>query len=75
MHYARFRDPAGSIREGTYDPDADTVAFGGDEYALDDPAIDVLRRRTRRRSSVSGETTPTTRPNSETTCRTGRSSS
>lgn len=42
MHHARFRDPAGSIREGTYDPESDTVAFGGDEYALDDPAIDVL---------------------------------
>ncbi|MUW15604.1 2-hydroxyhepta-2,4-diene-1,7-dioate isomerase [Halorubrum sp. CBA1125] len=42
MHHARFRDPAGSIREGTYDPEADTVAFGGDEYAFDDPAIDVL---------------------------------
>ncbi|MFW6317686.1 MAG: fumarylacetoacetate hydrolase family protein [Halorubrum sp.] len=42
MHHARFRDPAGSIREGTYDPATDTVAFGGDEYALDDPAIDVL---------------------------------
>ncbi|WP_435073667.1 fumarylacetoacetate hydrolase family protein [Halorubrum sp. HHNYT27] len=42
MHRARFRDPAGSIREGTYDPEGDTVAFGGDEYALDDPAIDVL---------------------------------
>ena len=42
MHHARFRDPAGSVREGTYDPETDTVAFGGDEYALDDPAIDVL---------------------------------
>jgi len=42
MHHARFRDPAGSIREGTYDPESDAVAFGGDEYALDDPAIDVL---------------------------------
>ncbi|TKX79636.1 fumarylacetoacetate hydrolase family protein [Halorubrum sp. SD626R] len=42
MHRARFRDPAGSIREGTYDPESDAVAFGGDEYALDDPAIDVL---------------------------------
>jgi len=42
MHHARFRDPAGSIREGTYDPDSDTVAFAGEEYALDDPAIDVL---------------------------------
>ncbi|MWV65612.1 2-hydroxyhepta-2,4-diene-1,7-dioate isomerase [Halorubrum sp. JWXQ-INN 858] len=42
MHYARFRDPAGSVREGTYDPDAGTVAFGGEEYALDDDAIDVL---------------------------------
>lgn len=42
MHHARFRDPAGSVREGTYDPESDTVAFGGDEYALDDPAIDVL---------------------------------
>jgi len=42
MHNARFRDPAGSIREGTYDPESDTVAFGGEEYALDDPAIDVL---------------------------------
>mgnify|MGYP005863743517 CR=1 FL=1 len=42
MHYARFRDPAGSVRKGPYDPDADTVSFGNDEYALDDPAIDVL---------------------------------
>ena len=42
MHHARFRDPAGSVREGTYDPESDTVAFGGDEYALDNPAIDVL---------------------------------
>jgi 2-keto-4-pentenoate hydratase/2-oxohepta-3-ene-1,7-dioic acid hydratase in catechol pathway len=42
MHHVRFRDPAGSIREGTYDPESDTVAFGGDEYALSDPAIDVL---------------------------------
>ena len=42
MHRARFRDPAGSIREGTYDPQTDTVAFAGEEYALDDPAIDVL---------------------------------
>ncbi|GAB7008356.1 fumarylacetoacetate hydrolase family protein [Halorubrum trueperi] len=42
MHRARFRDPAGSIREGTYDPASDTVAFAGEEYALDDPEIDVL---------------------------------
>ena len=42
MHRVRFRDPAGSIREGTYDPASDTVAFAGDEYALDSPAIDVL---------------------------------
>ena len=42
MHHVRFRDPAGSIREGTYDPETDTVAFGGEAYALDDPAIDVL---------------------------------
>ena len=42
MHHARFRDPAGSLREGTYDPETDTVAFAGDEHALDDPAIDVL---------------------------------
>jgi 2-keto-4-pentenoate hydratase/2-oxohepta-3-ene-1,7-dioic acid hydratase in catechol pathway len=42
MHHVRFRDPAGSIREGAYDPETDTVAFAGDEYALDDPAIDVL---------------------------------
>ena len=42
MHHARFRDPAGSIREGTYDPETETVAFAGEEYALDDPAIDVL---------------------------------
>jgi len=42
MHHVRFRDPAGSIREGTYDPETDTVAFAGDEYALDGPAIDVL---------------------------------
>jgi len=42
MHHARFRDPAGSIREGSYDPETDTVAFGSEEYALDDPEIDVL---------------------------------
>ena len=42
MHRVRFRDPAGSIREGAYDPESGTVAFGDDEYALDDPAIDVL---------------------------------
>ena len=42
MHHVRFRDPAGSVREGSYDPDSDTVAFGGDEYALDDESIDVL---------------------------------
>ena len=42
MHYARFRDPAGSVREGRYDPETETVAFGGDEYAFDDPTIDVL---------------------------------
>ena len=42
MYRARFRDPAGSIREGGYDPDSDVVSFGNDEYALDDPAIDVL---------------------------------
>ena len=42
MHYARFRDPGGSVRQGRYDPATETVAFGGDEYAFDDPAIDVL---------------------------------
>ncbi|GAB7089924.1 fumarylacetoacetate hydrolase family protein [Halorubrum luteum] len=42
MHHVRFRDPAGSVREGSYDPDSGTVAFGDDEYALDDDAIDVL---------------------------------
>jgi len=42
MYRARFRDPAGSIRDGEYDPATDTVAFGGDEYALSDPDIDVL---------------------------------
>ncbi|MFC6753028.1 fumarylacetoacetate hydrolase family protein [Halorubrum tibetense] len=42
MYHARFRDPAGSVREGRYDPDSDTVAFGDDEYALDHPEIDVL---------------------------------
>jgi 2-keto-4-pentenoate hydratase/2-oxohepta-3-ene-1,7-dioic acid hydratase in catechol pathway len=42
MHYARFRDPAGSVREGRYDPETETVAFGDDEYAFDDPTIDVL---------------------------------
>ncbi|WP_430505078.1 fumarylacetoacetate hydrolase family protein [Haloparvum sp. PAK95] len=40
MHTARFRDPAGSVREGTYDTDTETVAFGGEEYALDE--VDVL---------------------------------
>ncbi len=42
MHHVRFRDPAGAVREGTYDPETGTVAFGGDEYALDGDAIDVL---------------------------------
>ena len=42
MYRARFRDPAGSIREGEYDPATDTVAFGGEAYGLSDPAIDVL---------------------------------
>ena len=42
MYRARFRDPAGSIRDGEYDPDTDSVAFGGEEYALDDPDVDVL---------------------------------
>ncbi|MFD1571761.1 fumarylacetoacetate hydrolase family protein [Halorubrum laminariae] len=42
MHRVRFRDPAGSIREGTYDPASDTVAFADEEYALDSPEIDVL---------------------------------
>ena len=42
MHHARFRDPAGTVREGTYDPDTETVAFGGEEYAVDDDAIDLL---------------------------------
>ncbi|SDF75670.1 2-keto-4-pentenoate hydratase/2-oxohepta-3-ene-1,7-dioic acid hydratase (catechol pathway) [Halorubrum xinjiangense] len=42
MYRARFRDPAGSIREGEYDPASDTVAFGGEEYALSAPEIDVL---------------------------------
>ena len=42
MYRARFRDPAGSIREGSYDPESDVVSFGDDEYVLDDPAIDVL---------------------------------
>lgn len=42
MYHARFRDPAGSIRNGTYDPETDTVEFAGEEYGLDDPSIDVL---------------------------------
>ena len=42
MYRARFRDPAGSIREGEYDPESETVAFGGEEYAIDDTEIDVL---------------------------------
>ena len=42
MYHARFRDPAGSVREGRYDPDSDTVSFGNDEYAFDDPQIDLL---------------------------------
>jgi len=40
MHRMRFRDPAGSVREGRYDPETDTVAFGGEEYAVGD--VDVL---------------------------------
>jgi 2-keto-4-pentenoate hydratase/2-oxohepta-3-ene-1,7-dioic acid hydratase in catechol pathway len=42
MHYARFRDPAGSVRDGTYDPDTETVSFSDDEYAIDDPNISML---------------------------------
>ncbi|WP_418282961.1 fumarylacetoacetate hydrolase family protein [Halorubrum sp. DTA98] len=42
MHHVRFRDPAGSVREGTYDPPTDTVTFGNSVYDLDDDAIDVL---------------------------------
>ncbi len=42
MYHARFRDPAGSVRRGPYDPDDHTVSFGNDEYAFDDPEIDVL---------------------------------
>ena len=42
MHHVRFRDPAGAVREGTYDPETEAVAFAGETYALDDDAIDVL---------------------------------
>jgi len=42
MYRARFRDPAGSVRVGEYTPESDTVAFGDTEYALSDPAVDVL---------------------------------
>ena len=42
MHYARFRDPAGSIRQGTFDPDAETVSFGGTTDDVDDPEVDIL---------------------------------
>ena len=42
MHYARFRDPAGSVRRGRYDPDSDTVSVGGDVFSFDDADIDVL---------------------------------
>ncbi len=34
MRYARFRDPAGAVRRGTYHPDANAVSFGGDQYDL-----------------------------------------
>lgn len=42
MHYARFRDPAGSVRRGTFDPAANTVSFGGTTYDIENPDIDVL---------------------------------
>ena len=37
MRYARFRDPTGAVRRGTYH--GDSVAFGGDEYALDEVTL------------------------------------
>jgi 2-keto-4-pentenoate hydratase/2-oxohepta-3-ene-1,7-dioic acid hydratase in catechol pathway len=37
MRHARFRDPAGAVRRGTYH--GDSVAFGGDEYALDEVTL------------------------------------
>jgi len=42
MHRVRFRDPAGSVRDGRYHPETNTAAFGTDEYDLTDPAIEVL---------------------------------
>jgi len=38
MHHIRFRDPAGTVRQGTLD--GDTIAFGGQQYDFD--AVDVL---------------------------------
>ncbi|TQQ80018.1 FAA hydrolase family protein [Halonotius terrestris] len=38
MHHIRFRDPSGTVRQGTLDDD--TVAFGGQQYDRD--AVDVL---------------------------------
>ena len=37
MRYARFRDPAGAVRRGTWHGDG--VAFGGEEYALDEVTL------------------------------------
>jgi 2-keto-4-pentenoate hydratase/2-oxohepta-3-ene-1,7-dioic acid hydratase in catechol pathway len=37
MRHARFRDPAGAVRNGTWH--GDSVAFGGSEYALDDVTL------------------------------------
>ncbi|MFB6069014.1 MAG: fumarylacetoacetate hydrolase family protein [Halobacterium sp.] len=40
MHQMRFRDNAGAVRTGEYDPDSDTVSFGGRTYDAGD--VDVL---------------------------------
>ena len=38
MHLVRFRDPAGTVRQGTATDD--TVAFGDQQYARD--SVDIL---------------------------------
>ena len=40
MHYARFRDPAGMIRTGTYDDGQ--LEAAGRSYGIDDPEIELL---------------------------------
>lgn len=56
MHYARFRDPAGTAHKGVWTEDG--IEFGGDIFDLD--MVDICHPSNRRKSSVSVSTTLTT---------------